>query len=50
MSRERYGWALLAIGAMLFYLAWLGTVAAAYLFSVNTGEVLFHLCIPKHSR
>jgi hypothetical protein len=41
VSRERYGWILLAIGALLFYIAWLGTVIAAYLFSVDTGEVLF---------
>ena len=50
MSRERYGWVLLAIGALLFYIAYVGTVVTAYLFSVNTGEVLFHLWIPKHSR
>jgi zinc transporter ZupT len=43
VSRERYGWALLAIGALLFYLAWLGTVIAAYLFTVHTGEGIFRL-------
>lgn len=43
MSRERYGWVLLAIGAFLFYIAWLGTVIAAYLFSVHTSEGIFRL-------
>ena len=32
---ERLGWALLIFGATLFYLAWLGVVFAAYLYSIS---------------
>lgn len=35
---ERVGWALLILGAALFYLAWLGVVFAAYLYSTSLAE------------
>lgn len=35
---ERLGWALLTLGATLFYLAWLGVVFAAYLYSTSLAE------------
>lgn len=35
---ERLGWALLIFGATLFYLAWLGVVFAAYLYSTTLAE------------
>lgn len=35
---ERLGWALLILGATLFYLAWLGVVFAAYLYSTTLAE------------
>ncbi len=35
---ERLGWALLIFGATLFYLAWLGVVFAAYLYSTSLAE------------
>lgn len=39
---ERVGWALLILGATLFYLAWLGVVFAAYLYSTSLAEGVFH--------
>lgn len=35
---ESLGWALLIFGAVLFYLAWLGVVFAAYLYSTSLAE------------
>lgn len=35
---KRVGWALLIFGAAMFYLAWLGVVFAAYLYSTTLAE------------
>lgn len=35
---ERLGWVLLIFGAVMFYLAWLGVVFAAYLYSTSLAE------------
>lgn len=39
---ELLGWALLILGAVMFYLAWLGVVFAAYLYSTSLAEGVFH--------
>ena len=38
---DRVGWALLIFGATMFYLAWLGVVFAAYLYSTQLAEGVF---------
>lgn len=39
---EYLGWALLIFGAVMFYLAWLGVVFTAYLYSTRLAEGVFH--------
>lgn len=42
---ERLGWAMLILGAILFYLAWVGVVFAAYLYSTKLAEGVLQLCV-----